>query len=253
MKQAGIALAFAALLVNAPRLVQIFLRVDGITMGDWEAPVLGLTGAAAGIVLSGGQMYIAHALPSVRERFPATKGTVLFIVLLSMWLSMLGFSVVLISPMLVAGIRIEPLMSTVLHDGAEWVWSIVAVTSVEVLAAGTMLVHAITDEPTPKNKGGQKRGTGGTVKGEIQDGTRQPDVKIETPNALPASGGLDTKEEKVSMLLRYYRMYPRATVREASGGTGIARSTVSNYLSELRDKGVIVLTKDGVQVVEVGQ
>lgn len=243
IKKAAIVLAFTALLVNAPRLVQIFLKVDGITMGALEAPVLAVTGAAAGIVLSGGQMLIAHTLPSIRDRHPSLKGWVLFIVLLSMWLSMLGFSVVLISPMLVAGIRIEPLMSTVLHDGAEWVWSIVAVLSVEVLAAGTMLVHAIVDEPLPKTKGGQRNGT---IRHQKHGRTEEKEVD----SVSHSSNGLDKKELKMLALVRYYEQNPKATVRDVSNGTGVPRSSVSNYVSELEAQGVIVRTENGVQVVK---
>src|SRR5690554_6787623 len=101
LQRAGLWLALAALLVNGPRLVLIYLRVDGLALPAWaEGPMLGLTGIATGAVLTGGGMFIAHVLARASGRSRLARGF-----LLLCWGLLLLFAVVLIAPALVAGIR----------------------------------------------------------------------------------------------------------------------------------------------------
>lgn len=142
MRQAGGWIVLAALLVNSPRFIQILLRVDGLSLGEYEAPMITATGIATGLVLSGGQMYIAHALPKV----PKSRWRDLMVF---GWVLMLVFSVMMISPFLVAGIQTQADLAKVLQGGWQWGWAIVAVTSVEIIAAIAMVAQSILPDEVP--------------------------------------------------------------------------------------------------------
>lgn len=137
----GVIIAFIALAVNAPRLILVYLRVDNLALWQGlEASLLVLTAIATGGVLSGGGAYIAHTLAT-------TKGGGNWrILLIGIWLLMLFFSVVLLSPLMVSGLRISPFASVLTSDLAQWTWAIVAVLAVEVMAAGAMVAEALTEE-----------------------------------------------------------------------------------------------------------
>ncbi len=69
----GLWIAIAALCVNAPRLVQAFLEADGLQLNPQLRPVLmGATGVAAALTLTGGGAWLAHETPCVnlRHDFP---------------------------------------------------------------------------------------------------------------------------------------------------------------------------------------
>lgn len=146
MKRAGLLVALAALLVNAPRLMLIYLRVDGLALpASAEGAMLGLTGVATGIVLTGGGMYIAHVLAQSHAASGFLRGF-----LVACWLLLLAFSVMLIAPALVAGIRATTMVNVLNTARWQWIWSVTAVAAVEILAAGAMAAHALISEPTPQ-------------------------------------------------------------------------------------------------------
>jgi hypothetical protein len=131
--RAGLYLAVAAIAVNAPRLVLAFLAVDGIDVGaDLRAALLGLTGLATGVVLTGGGAYLAHALASS----PAHRT-----LLAATWLLVLGCAAVLVTPMLVAGLAGSELHDVLPSPLSQWTWSAVAVVAVELVAAGAMVAY----------------------------------------------------------------------------------------------------------------
>lgn len=138
-RNVGLWLAIAALLVNSPRLVIVFLRVDGLRLpNDVEMWLLTATGIATGAVLSGGGALIAHSLARTTAR--DWRAMALYIA----WGLMLLFSVILISPLLVAGIRANPELVQVMPETwQQWLWSIIGVLSVEVLAGASMIASSL--------------------------------------------------------------------------------------------------------------
>ena len=143
LRRAGLLVALAALLVNGPRLVLIYLQVDGLTLpAQVEGAMLALTGIATGIVLTGGGMYVAHVLARSGTRAGPVRG-----LLALCWVLLLAFAVVLISPALVAGIRATDMAGVLATARWQWVWAITAVAAVEILAAGAMVAHSLAGEP----------------------------------------------------------------------------------------------------------
>ncbi len=140
MKKIGLWLAIAALLVNGPRFVIIFLRIDNIDLPlQAEATMLGATGVATGLVLTGGGAYIAHSLAESKAR-----GMTQFVMVFC-WFLLLLFSVVLLAPLMVSAIRISPLQLVLASTFSQWIWSITAVAAVEIIAAGAMAAYAIEE------------------------------------------------------------------------------------------------------------
>jgi MFS family permease len=129
----GLGLAVAAILVNAPRLMLAFLEADGIAVAQGlRAGLLGLTGIATGVVLTGGGAYLAHALAhGARYRRTLTLA----------WLLVLVCTGVLVTPMLVAALGRVELAQVLPALRLRWGWSAVAVLAVELVAAGAMVAH----------------------------------------------------------------------------------------------------------------
>lgn len=127
-------LAVAAIVVNAPRLILVFLEAEAVPVSaGLRVGLLGLTGIATGIVLTGGGAFLAHAVARGR-RFRR--------LLTVTWLLVLVCSGVLITPMLAAGLGREPLTEVLSGATTRWVWSAVAVLAVELVAAGSMVAFA---------------------------------------------------------------------------------------------------------------
>ena len=138
MKKVGLWLAIAALLVNGPRFVLIFLRVDGLAMPiTAEAIMLSLTGIATGLVLTGGGAYIAHSLAESQ-----TRGAVRTVMIIC-WFLLLIFNVILLAPLMVSAIRESSLQSVFDTNFSQWLWSITSVLAVEIISAGAMAAYAL--------------------------------------------------------------------------------------------------------------
>lgn len=138
MKKVGLWLAIAALLVNGPRFVLIFLRVDSLTMPiTAEAIMLGVTGIATGLVLTGGGAYIAHALAESQ-----TRGMVRTVMIIC-WFLLLIFNIILLAPLMVSAVRESPLKNVFETDFSQWLWSITSVLAVEIISAGAMAAYAL--------------------------------------------------------------------------------------------------------------
>lgn len=133
LARAGLRLAVVAIAVNAPRLVLAFLAADGVAVDErLRAALLGVTGLATGIVLTGGGAYLAHAV----ARHPEHR-TVLVVT----WLLVLTCAALLVTPMLVAGLGGVQLAEVLPSSLLRWAWSAVAVIAVELVAAGSMVAH----------------------------------------------------------------------------------------------------------------
>lgn len=141
MKKVGLWLAIAALLVNGPRFVLIFLRVDGLAMPiTAEAIMLSLTGIATGLVLTGGGAYIAHSLAESQ-----TRGAVRTVMIIC-WFLLLIFNVILLAPLMVSAIRESSLKSVFDTNFSQWLWSITSVLAVEIISAGAMAAYALVEK-----------------------------------------------------------------------------------------------------------
>ena len=134
----GLYLAIAALLVNGPRFIIVFLHADGILLPKGlEGAMLGITGLATGIVLTGGGAYISHQLADSQ-----VKGLVKTIMAI-IWLAFLIFSVILLAPLMVQSIQSSELVEVIDSTSMQWVWAVSSVLAVEVLASGAMAAYAI--------------------------------------------------------------------------------------------------------------
>jgi hypothetical protein len=131
----GLWIAIAALGVNGPRLVQAFLEADGLQLNATLRPILmGTTGVAAALTLTGGGAWLAHELArSVGERLQG--------VLLTCWLVILAGQLVLIPPLLMVEMGSSRLGTVLPESWQRWSWAFVAVLLVELVAAGAMVAQ----------------------------------------------------------------------------------------------------------------
>jgi hypothetical protein len=142
----GLWLAIAAQAVSAPRLVLAFLDVDSVVIPvAVEVILLALTGLATALVLSGGGAYLAHTLAT-----PTKRGGWWKVLLAGVWFTMLACAVVLIAPLMQSGMAHSSIAMTLHYTVAQWLWSIVAVVAVEVVAAGGMLADALRADTLPR-------------------------------------------------------------------------------------------------------
>jgi hypothetical protein len=144
MQKIALRLALAALGVNAPRFVILFLLVDGLYLArGMEGLLLAVSGIATATVLSGGGAFIAHVLAQ-----PTRGGSIRSFLLLS-WVMLLVFNVILLAPMLVMTLRRSELVVVLNSPDLQWLWCITAIVSVEWLAGGAMAAHALLDANRP--------------------------------------------------------------------------------------------------------
>ena len=136
MRRIALALAIAAVAVAAPRLALIFLEADSLTVETGlRKALLGASGAALALVLTGGGAYLVHAIVRIRS----FQG-----LLVGIWVGILTCIAVLVTPRLVAGLRLatSPLADVLATDALRWGWSFVAVLAAELVATGCMLAYA---------------------------------------------------------------------------------------------------------------
>jgi hypothetical protein len=131
----GLWIAIAALGVNGPRLVQAFLEADGLQLNATLRPILmGATGVAAALTLTGGGAWLAHELArGIGKRLQG--------VLLTCWLLVLGGQLVLIPPLLMVEMGSSRLGTVLPESWQRWSWAFVAVLLVELVAAGAMVAQ----------------------------------------------------------------------------------------------------------------
>jgi hypothetical protein len=130
----GLWIAIAALCVNAPRLVQAFLEADGLQLNPQLRPVLmGATGVAAALTLTGGGAWLAHELARGAARLQG--------LLLTCWSLVLVGQLVLIPPLLMAEMATSRLGTVLPQSWQRWGWAFVAVLLVELVAAGAMVAQ----------------------------------------------------------------------------------------------------------------
>jgi hypothetical protein len=268
---AGFWIVIAAILVNGLRFVLIFLLADGVKIpASIENTILTVTGIATGVVLTGGGMYLAHQLAEIRGRSGAK------IILMTAWVSLLVFSVILIAPALVLSWRNSPL-SVIISQEYDWIWAVVAVVAIEVLAGAAMFAQALTDSPVevqavkvPGRFSILADAVTNRLVTEIAPVTQNVPVAVNvppTPDILPvavkesqsvkknpvkrkhATGQRQSaKQRKHAALLQYLTGNPYATDRDMADAVGAALSTVQSYRSELEAAGAIHKNGNGWQV-----
>ena len=139
LRRAALFFGLFALLVNGPRFVLTFLRVDSELLNSQLLPsgierlLLTATGVGTAIVLTGGGMRIAHVLAK-----PTTPRGMVRAFLAVCWGLLLAFTVVILAPGFVAAIRTSDLADVLSSNSSQWSWSVVAVLAVEVLAAAAI-------------------------------------------------------------------------------------------------------------------
>jgi MFS family permease len=130
----GVWIAMAAILVQAPRLVLAVLAADRqVIEEDWQRRLLMLAGFGTALVLTGGNLYLAHAIARVR-RWRAG--------LVVVWLVVLASTGGLVVPMIAAGIGGRTLPQVLGAHLLAWAWSLLAALAHEVTAAGCILSAA---------------------------------------------------------------------------------------------------------------
>jgi hypothetical protein len=126
--------AFAAVLVQAPRLILALLAADRESVApNWQRGLLVVAGLGTAVVLTGGNLYLAHALATAR-RWRAILGAV--------WLAVLASSGALLVPMIAAGLSGRTLAQVLGSSDLQWGWAVLAAMAHEVTAAGCMLASA---------------------------------------------------------------------------------------------------------------
>jgi len=133
-RSAGLAIALAAILVQAPRLVLVQLAADRLAVAAAaERALLVVAGVGTALVLTGGNLYLAHTVAQVQ----AWRRT-----LVATWLAVLAASGGLVLPLIVAGLSARTLPEVLGAGGLEWPWAVLASIAHELTAAGCVLASA---------------------------------------------------------------------------------------------------------------
>lgn len=270
--RAGQWIALAAVLVNGPRLVLIFLQADGIAIPRGiEAAVLSITGIATGAVLTGGGMYIAHRLAEPGGRAGVRA------ILIATWGLLLAFSVVLIAPALLLAWR-HSALAEIIPAGPDVAWAVTAVLAVEVLAGGAMAAHAMGEQPTSHQQSRPGRlsvladALTARLAGEINTpASPRPSLAAEvvtppgrvapTPAPRPSRRqhrpaaqpppdptGRAALYQRHAALIRYLADNPSATDAEMAGAIGRAKSTAQSHRQQLEALGIVHKNGNGWEV-----
>lgn len=95
-QRVGVGIALATILVQAPRLVLAVLAADRQAVSaEWERALLVVAGVGTALVLTGGNLYLAHTIGSVRR----WRGRLAVV-----WLAVLVSSGGLVVPLIAAGL-----------------------------------------------------------------------------------------------------------------------------------------------------
>jgi hypothetical protein len=133
-RQIGHAIALAAVLVQAPRLVLTLLAADRQPVeASWQRLLLVVAGIGTAVVLTGGNLYLAHTLATASR----WRG-----VLAGVWLAVLLSSGSLVVPLIAGGLGGRPLYEILGSERLQWAWAVLAALAHELTAAGCMLAAA---------------------------------------------------------------------------------------------------------------
>jgi len=130
----GVSVALAAILVQAPRLVLAVLAADMQPVSAaTERALLVVAGVGTALVLTGGNLYLAHAIATVRRWRPG---------LIAVWLLVLVSTGGLVVPLVAARMSGRSLPQLLGSASLIWCWSLLAALAHELTAAGCVLAAA---------------------------------------------------------------------------------------------------------------
>jgi len=133
-RSAGLRIALATILVQAPRLVLVVLGADRMPVpAPAERALLIVAGVGTALVLTGGNLYLAHTVAQVR---PWRR------TLAAAWVLVLAASGGLVLPLIVAGISARSVPQVLGAGRLEWTWALLAAIAHELTAAGCVLASA---------------------------------------------------------------------------------------------------------------
>jgi len=131
---AGRFIALAAILVHPPRLILAMLAADRQPVSpEWQRGLVVVAGLGTALVLTGGNLYLAHALATAKRW---RRHLVL------VWVIILCSSGCLLVPMIAAGLSGRALHEVLGSAELQWSWAVLAAVAHEVTAAGCMLASA---------------------------------------------------------------------------------------------------------------
>jgi len=123
-------IAAAAILVQAPRLVLALLAADRQPVEtSWQRGLLVVAGIGTAVVLTGGNLFLAHTLANATR----WRGK-----LACIWLVVLLASGSLIVPLIAGGLGGRALHEVLGSERLQWAWAVLAALAHEVTAAGCM-------------------------------------------------------------------------------------------------------------------
>lgn len=264
LQKFGLWLALAALMINSPRFVLLFLGVDGVMLPkSVEGTFLALSAVATGLLLTGGSAFLAHTLVAQHARRGAVK---LFLTIC--WVLLLFFSVILLAPYMVYNLSRSYLATVLTTPFAQWAWSIVSVAAVELMAAAAMAAYALHDTeqahlggsgldsllqsiasrigPTAPPMASHLDISGAEDMRESEGIAKEPAPSSPNHNGTgPHPAAKLSKAEAKEALLQAMREKPTATYEEHATTIGRSVGTVSNYVSELEAENKIRRHGDG--------
>jgi hypothetical protein len=133
-RTAGLRIALAAITVQAPRLVLVVLGADRQPVpAPTERALLAVAGVGTALVLTGGNLYLAHTVAQVK----AWRRT-----LAAAWVLVLAASGGMVLPLIVAGISARSVPQVLGAGRLEWTWALLAAIAHELTAAGCVLASA---------------------------------------------------------------------------------------------------------------
>src|SRR5258708_26523726 len=117
-QRVGVGIALATILVQAPRLVLAVLAADRQAVSaEWERALLVVAGVGTALVLTGGNLYMAHTIARVRR----WRGRLAVV-----WLAVLVSSGGLVVPLIAAGLGGSKLPQVLAGETLAWAWSLLA-------------------------------------------------------------------------------------------------------------------------------
>jgi hypothetical protein len=176
-QRAGLIIAVATIMVQAPRLTLAMLAADRLPVdAATERELLVLAGVGTALVLTGGNLYLAHTV----ARVEAWRRT-----LAATWLAVLAASGGLVLPLIVAGLSARTLPEILGASRLEWPWAVLASIAHELTAAGCVLASAAWAART----GAAGAGAAGTTAPLIGAAGTVPATSEDRLPAAGAAGG----------------------------------------------------------------
>lgn len=207
-RRAGLAIALAAILVQAPRLVLALLAADRLPVAAAaERALLVLAGVGTAVVLTGGNLYLAHTVAQVR---PWRR------TLAAAWLAVLAASGGLVLPLVVAGLTARTVPQVLGAGRLEWPWALLASIAHELTAAGCVLASAAW-AAMPAAAAAAAAGTRFTAAARLPAGAAATSAQPQpAANLIPCRAGCGRSFASQQAEIAHLRRCPRRQARTGS-------------------------------------